>query len=204
MLALNAEQVFDIVFAILFLTLLPVMAWVAHKTATRHFADALKQLETKGHVVDHRVREGSHKSVSLIWARLPGPVELTFQVDRTDFGDTLLEKLGKGDIQVGDPTFDKQFTIRSNQPERISQILTPEIRQRLAALPKCSFSTGSMDSLLGADYWPKVHGPERKVIQFWGFLVEHKVEDPAEEERFVQLGQDLAQRIIQLSPLPKA
>jgi len=47
------------------------------------------------------------------------------------FGAALEKAVGVQEVQVGDQEFDSTFMIKSNTPEKIGKILTPELRQNL-------------------------------------------------------------------------
>lgn len=59
---------------------------------------------------------------------------LEFDLRRQGFGTKVMEWLGAKEIQVGDPAFDREWFVRTNQPEFLAAALVPEVRARLAAL----------------------------------------------------------------------
>lgn len=80
---------------------------------------------------------GSGKSrqtwcAAAVTARAHGGLEFEFQ--RQGVGTKIMEWFGAKEIQVGDPAFDRDWFIRTNQPDFLAAALVPEIRSRLAAL----------------------------------------------------------------------
>lgn len=59
---------------------------------------------------------------------------LEFELQRQGFGTKIMEWFGAKEIQVGDPAFDRDWFIRTNQPEFLAAALVPEIRAKLTAL----------------------------------------------------------------------
>lgn len=55
------------------------------------------------------------------------------------YKEGVLSKIGKAlgtqDVQVGDPRFDQAFMIKSNAPEYVSGLLTPEVRELALYMP---------------------------------------------------------------------
>lgn len=61
---------------------------------------------------------------------------LEFDLCRQGFGAKVMELLGATEIQVGDPAFDRDWFIRTNQPEFFAAALVPDIRAKFAALDR--------------------------------------------------------------------
>jgi hypothetical protein len=59
---------------------------------------------------------------------------LQFELQRQGFGTKIMEWFGAKEIQVGDPAFDRDWFIRTNQPEFLAAALVPEIRAKLTSL----------------------------------------------------------------------
>lgn len=59
---------------------------------------------------------------------------LEFELQRQGFGTKIMEWFGAKEIQVGDPAFDRDWFIRTNQPDFLAAALVPEIRAKLTAL----------------------------------------------------------------------
>ncbi|MCX6945646.1 MAG: hypothetical protein NT173_12965, partial [Opitutales bacterium] len=59
---------------------------------------------------------------------------LNCSLQRQDLGTKLKELFGAREIQVGDPEFDRQWFIQTNQPEFLRAALLPELRQKITAL----------------------------------------------------------------------
>lgn len=59
---------------------------------------------------------------------------LSCSLQRQNLGTKLKELFGSREIQVGDPEFDRQWFIQTNQPEFLRAALLPELRQKITAL----------------------------------------------------------------------
>ena len=79
---------------------------------------------------------GSGKSRTT-WSAVPAVVggagDFTLELFPENFFTRIGATLGLQDIRVGDPAFDRAFTIKSNHPDRAAAALLPEIRARLLA-----------------------------------------------------------------------
>ncbi len=63
-----------------------------------------------------------------------------FSLHRQDLLDEVGKFFGMEDIKIGDPEFDKKIVVKSNNPERIKDILDlPQIREVIQSLPNFEF-----------------------------------------------------------------
>lgn len=63
---------------------------------------------------------------------------LEFELQHQGFGTKIMEWFGAKEIQVGDPAFDRDWFIRTNQPEFLAAALVPEIRAKLTSLKQAA------------------------------------------------------------------
>jgi hypothetical protein len=69
--------------------------------------------------------------------------DFRFSLHREDLLDDIGKFFGMEDIQIGYPEFDKEIVIKSNQPERIKDILaSAQIREVIQSLPNFEFHIG--------------------------------------------------------------
>jgi hypothetical protein len=88
----------------------------------------------EGHPVTLRRLCGSGARIDITSPLVPH-LDLGFGFSRAGIVSRVSEWLGKRDIQVDDPDFDKAFTIRGDEPERVRALLGPELRVLLASNP---------------------------------------------------------------------
>jgi hypothetical protein len=67
-------------------------------------------------------------------AELDPPPDLVLYVHRRHGLSRLAEKLGYEDVPLGDAEFDARFSTKCDEPGRVREVLTPEVRQKIAAL----------------------------------------------------------------------
>lgn len=94
--------------------------------------------EIDGHPVSLRRLCGSGARIDITSPIVPH-LDLGFGFGRAGVVSKVSEWLGKRDIQVDDPEFDKAFTIRGDEPARVRALLGPEVRQAIAAITSPSF-----------------------------------------------------------------
>lgn len=73
----------------------------------------------------------SRQTWSAVSAAAPGAGAFTLELAPQNFLMRIATALGLQDIQVGDPTFDQAFIVRSNDAASAAAALLPEIRTRL-------------------------------------------------------------------------
>jgi hypothetical protein len=73
----------------------------------------------------------SRRVWSAVSVAVPGASAFTLELAPENFLTRVVTALGMQDIQVGDPTFDKAFLVRSNDAAAAAAALLPEIRTRL-------------------------------------------------------------------------
>jgi hypothetical protein len=79
----------------------------------------------------------SRRVWSAVSAAVPGAGAFVLELAPENFITRVATALGMQDIQIGDPTFDRAFIIRSNDAAAAAAVLLPEIRTRLlAAFPR--------------------------------------------------------------------
>ena len=72
------------------------------------------------------------KTWTLVTVDVKNPEFITLHLDHQDVMDTLLASVGMSDIRIGDEAFDKQFVIRSNEPDLVKQLFqSAELREGL-------------------------------------------------------------------------
>lgn len=80
---------------------------------------------------------GSGKS-RVTWAALAVTPAATgglkFKLSRQGLGTKVMELFGTKEVQVGDPQFDREWFIQTNQPEFFAAALLPEIQQKILPL----------------------------------------------------------------------
>jgi hypothetical protein len=79
----------------------------------------------------------SRRAWSAVSAAVPGAGAFVLELVPENFLTRVATALGMQDIQIGDPTFDRAFIVRSNDAASAAAALLPEIRARLiAAFPR--------------------------------------------------------------------
>jgi hypothetical protein len=79
----------------------------------------------------------NRRSWSAVSAAAPGAGAFVLELAPENFITRIAVTLGMQDIQIGDPTFDRAFIVRSNDAATAAAALLPEIRTRLlAAFPR--------------------------------------------------------------------
>jgi hypothetical protein len=79
----------------------------------------------------------SRRTWSAVSAAVPGAGAFTLELAAENFITRVAAALGMQDIQVGDPTFDRAFIVRSNDAAAAAAALLPEIRTHLlTAFPR--------------------------------------------------------------------
>lgn len=94
--------------------------------------------ELEGHPVKLRRLCGSGARVDISSPIRPH-LDLGIGLTRAGIVSKVYECLGKQDIQLGDPEFDKAFTIRGDEAERVKALLTPELRMLIASVRTSDF-----------------------------------------------------------------
>lgn len=62
------------------------------------------------------------------------PEGRTLRVSLEGAGSRMLQRLGGGDLEVGDPAFDARYLLEANDPAFLGRVLIPEVRERLDGL----------------------------------------------------------------------
>ena len=74
---------------------------------------------------------------------------LTFVFRKQGFGTKVMEMFGAHEIEVGDPAFDREWFIQTNQPDFMRAALVPELRTRLTGLARGTGARGPQLQLEG-------------------------------------------------------
>jgi hypothetical protein len=77
---------------------------------------------------------GPHAVHIVALATAPAPFELS--IVTTSLIDKLADLFGAGHAGIGDPVFDKTFSVKANDVARVSKLLGPEARQALLEAEK--------------------------------------------------------------------
>ena len=78
---------------------------------------------------------------------------LYFEISREGFFSSIGKLFGMKDIEIGDPSFDKQFEIKGNSPEKIKLLLADtRIRKLCETLPNILFKIKDDEGWFGADF----------------------------------------------------
>lgn len=83
---------------------------------------------------------------------------LTFNFRKQGFGTKVMKMFGSKEIEVGDPVFDREWYIQTNQPEFFRAALVPELRQRLSELGRDARARGLQFQLEGGVVRYAEHG----------------------------------------------
>ncbi len=171
--------------ALVMVVVLPRLA----RAMRKRVEDAQASLATRGYAVE----SSSLKPVgqmTRLWAKLERPTALYLQVSNLDPVQNLAGQVGIADMRVGDRDFDASFVVRSSHPELARRVLDSDTRRFLLERGTLRFRTGSIDSLLGADYFPEQR-ESRDLRDLWMIEVTGK---PAEvdENALFALGRRLA------------
>ena len=78
---------------------------------------------------------------------------LYFEISREGFFSTVGKLFGMRDIEIGDPSFDDQFAIKGNSPEKIKLLLADaRIRKLCEQQPNIHFKIKDDEGWFGADF----------------------------------------------------
>jgi hypothetical protein len=149
---------------------------------------AEESLAARGYVVD----EARHKPaghLTRVWGRLSAPTPLYLQISNIDTVSVIAGAFGIADMRIGSADFDDQFVVRSNHRDSAVAIIQRPIQEEFLSYGTIRFRTGSIDSLLGADYFRKVQ-KDRDVREFWMIEVGGKL-NPLEQEKALNLARRL-------------
>jgi hypothetical protein len=84
-----------------------------------------------------------------VYTRLRAPfvnrVGFSFDIYRKTSMDDFAKLFGMQDIEIGDPRFDDEFIIKSNDERRVRQLLTPSLRNLFISQPENSFGISVRD-----------------------------------------------------------
>lgn len=167
----------------------------AYRNAGRDNKKHLGSLKEKGYVI-HHVREKGKGSVTRIWAPFAEAMPLYVNVSNRDLLQVYAGRLGIKDIKTGNGEFDRAFIVRSNRPEQVKSLLTPNLQTRLLKFGDIAFLTGSNESLMCVDF-PKETEDERKLRQYWMIITQGEL--PEEQAKpLLEFGRELAAQVEKL------
>jgi hypothetical protein len=196
LMSLTGEEIFDLVFLLLFIILVPSAGIYAHRRAKQSFAEAEASLRERGYAKTQAYQK-NRGHVTWIWSLFPEPVPLYLRVSNRDPIELMAARIGIKDIKTGDRVFDAAFVVHSNDPERAVQLLDANLRQTFLQYDDIDFLTGAMDNLLSPDFWPK-QKQDRNLRTLWMVRVDGELDD-TQCEPYLTLGRLLAARILQQS-----
>jgi len=169
-----------------------IYAWLKSRSS---FPKKLRQLETKGYVIESREQRQNNRKVTLIWARLPQPVNLRFQIVEAKLAEQSKKFADSDGIKTGDEDFDARFTVIMDLPHLAAAVLDQPTRECLNALEEANFTTGSIASLLDDEAFPEVQGADRGVLGLWAMHLDREKISDAEAETCVTAGKKLAEKV---------
>jgi hypothetical protein len=134
--------------------------------AMRERADqARASLAARGYVIEPSHLKGTGY-LTRLWGKFDTPTAFYWQLSNLDPIQNLAGAAGIADLRVGHPKFDSAFVVRSSHPDLARAILDPDLCNHLLTLGLLRFRTGSIDSLLGADYFPE-NRDTRDLREYW-------------------------------------
>lgn len=132
-----------------------------------------------------------------LWAKFETPTPLYLQVFNLDPVGNLAGLAGIADLRLGVPDFDNAFVVRASHPAEARLVLDEDTRRLLLKQGTLRFRTGSIDSLLGADYFPEEKS-NRDLRQYWMLEVKGRPED-VNAEALLALGRHMAAKVAAVS-----
>lgn len=182
----------NILYLIFSIVLVIFAALYAHENAKKDFAKALESLNKRGYVHSYWV-EPKRGHLTCIWAQFEKPIPYYLHISNRDIIQVLAGQMGIKDMKLGDEEFDKHFFVRTNNQELTKSLITIELQKQFLTFEEITFLTGSIDSLLNADYWPE-QKEDRDLRKFWMVRTAGRI---SEEEgvKYLEFGKLLAGRI---------
>jgi hypothetical protein len=107
------------------------------------------RVDDLGVTVDTYTRGSGNNSQTYTRFRVRYPsVGIDFDLSRQTGLSTITKLFGAQDVEIGDPTFDDTFTIKSDQPGRLAAVLTPTRRTTIlnlaASFPGVNVTNGAI------------------------------------------------------------
>jgi len=182
-------EIFNIVFivisALIVLTIIPIVL----KSTKKRIDQARESLTNNGYVVEDSYFRPIG-AMTRVWGKLQAPTSFYIQLSTLDPVQTIAGNLGIADIKIGDPHFDSKYVIRSNFEEGARNLLSNDVKNFLLSFKELRFRTGSIDSLLGADYFPEIK-LDRNIRSIWMIETAGK-QTEVEIVKLLELGQQLS------------
>jgi hypothetical protein len=154
--------------------------------------DDRASLTTWGYVIEPIY----HKPIgdmTRLWAKFDTPTSFYLQISNLDPIQGLVGLVGIADLRLGHPDFDSAFVVRSSHLDQARAILDHNVCSHLLTRGLLRFRTGSIDSLLGADYFPE-NRLTRDLREYWMLEVEGKPE-AVDTDALLALGRRLASAV---------
>lgn len=155
------------------------------------------RLQHDGHVVTLDLHAGLEGKASEVVTRLrvafANPERFVFRVFRRSLGSDLASLFGAQDVEVGDPAFDRNFVLRSNDPDRLRRIFEdPGLGARLQASAVRLVEIRDDEGWFGEEF---PEGIDELYVE-----AEGRVTEPERLERGYSLIADLFDRILETRP----
>lgn len=190
---MTGEAIFDLVFVVVTVVVATAAGIYAHKNSKKNNEVKLRQLNERGYVITHAHQE-RRGYVTVIWQPFPQPVPMYLQVCNGDTVQVFAGRLGIKDYKIGNDEFDRKFVVRSNRPDDLEKILTPEIQREFMGFDKITFLTGANENLWCATF-PGETKEESKQRRFWKIVASGKLTDE-EAEPYLELGLKMSRIIM--------
>lgn len=108
--------------------------------------------------VDAQIRRNNR--ITVFTVKFDRPIGVGLKMTRQNSLHSVGKLLGMQDIETGDENFDVRFLVKGNPPDRVRQMLTPEVRVRLAQLSDQAAKLEVHDDRLSAEVAWLVARPE--------------------------------------------
>jgi hypothetical protein len=182
------ELVFLVLTVLILIFAIPRLA----RAMKQRVEEARVSLATCGYVIEP-IRHKPIGDMTRLWAKFDTPTSFYLQLSNLDPIQNLAGVVGIADLRVGHPEFDSAFVVRSSHPDQARAILDDHMCSLLLTRGLLRFRTGSIDSLLGADYFPE-NRHTRDLREYWMLEVEGKPE-VVDSDALLALGRRLASAV---------
>jgi|GEM_PF-6207824 len=125
--------------------------------------------------------------VTYAYGKFKKSVPLFLQISNFSPLDLAMKISGINQTRIGDSEFDSKFSVYTNMSHILPAILTPDIRKELIGCPNFEYITGSYESLLIPDYWPKDKS-ESQARNLWRFTTAKVETNFGIVRKFVDIG----------------
>lgn len=190
-----ASDIADLIFVAVCIVAILVVVIYFHIKGDKHYRDAERLITERGYTVTHAYQR-NRGDVTWVWGRFATPQPFYLHISNRDPIGSFAGQLGIADIKVGHTRFDKDFTVRTNQPEWAKELLTQERCERLSKVESLQFIVTSVGNLLTPDWWPAE--PNRDLRVLWMLRTDGKL-DEAAAEAYLALARELKAAVQQYS-----